>query len=250
MFFLAFRSEVQQSASSHQLLNYMCREVAISTWGTSWTGCTLAVLPLQQTPGWSSLPCEPEPAILKFLTVFWRRPHLILDHAVCSITMLPILVCLLILSHKAVPLALCHRIWGPFCMCHALTCACASLPTAAGTRSLLLLWLQFSPERDGRNFWPKASFPHHWPCHPFLLFLHHFPSSRLTCGFLGLQLSFACISSHLFVAFLLSVLATVICCPVPAFTSTNICFWFLSQCSSDSSTTFQVGHSLQIQMAP
>lgn len=53
---------------------------------------------------------------------------------------------------------------------------CASLPTPTGTISSLLLWLQFSPERDGRNFWPKALFPHHWPCHSFLVFLHHFPS--------------------------------------------------------------------------
>lgn len=51
---------------------------------------------------------------IKFLRVFWRRPHLLLGHAVCSITVLLVLVCLLILSHKAVPSALCHWIRAPF----------------------------------------------------------------------------------------------------------------------------------------
>lgn len=45
MFFLGFRSEVQQSASSHQLLTYICQKGAASTPGTSWIGCTLLCCP-------------------------------------------------------------------------------------------------------------------------------------------------------------------------------------------------------------
>lgn len=168
-----------------------------------------AVLPLQQTPGWTNLLCGLEPAIIKFLTVFWWRSHLLLAYAVCSITMLPILVCLLILSHKAVPLALCHWIQGPFCPSHAITV----LPFPLLLIPCLCYCCDFSfPQKEMEGTFDQK---HHSPITDHAtLFSCSFTTSPyvvdliLTYGCLYLQLSSVCISNHLFVTVLLSVLVT------------------------------------------
>lgn len=55
-----------------------------------------------------------------------------------------------------------------------LPCACASLATPTDAVSLCLVWLQFSLDRDRRNFCPKNIIPSITDCHSSLIFPQHF----------------------------------------------------------------------------